>query len=94
VLIVSWFAVFIVLLLSDTVKCRQPLFVAVAHIESKILMLSLEGTERHQRRYRRVYLVGGFLLLGLMLALASDSITTLPIAQARTGSPRWRTTCG
>jgi hypothetical protein len=27
------------------------LFVAVAHIESKILMLSLEGTERHQRRY-------------------------------------------
>jgi hypothetical protein len=69
-------------------------FMAIAHIECKILVLSLECAERHKRRYRRVYLVGGFLLLGLMLALASDSITTLPIAQARTGSPRWRTTCG
>lgn len=78
---VSWFAAFIFLLLSDTVKCCQPLFVAVAHIESKILMLSLEGAERHQRDTAGSILL--ILLLGLMLALASDSITTFPIAQSQ-----------
>ena len=37
----------------------------VAHIECKILVLSLEGAERHQRRYRRVYLVGAFFFVRL-----------------------------
>nr|WP_232354512.1 hypothetical protein [Gilliamella sp. B14384G15] len=32
-------------------------------------------------------LLAAFFLLGLMLAFASVSITTLPIAQAKTGSP-------
>lgn len=38
-------------------KFFQFLAVAVAYIKSKILMLCLECTKRHQRRHARVYLV-------------------------------------
>lgn len=59
---------------------------AFTHIKRKILVLSLEGTERHQRGYSRVYLVGGFLLVGLNVGVGirlHHHVTNRPDKQDR-----------